>query len=172
MTQQRQALQNEPHSSVSKPAIVDFDLLNPQHNDPQDKTNDNVLNGRVDALLVFFAKRFRSRISVLLRFILPRIKLDENMRVLYDDGSIGSNIIDLVRYYTIPTNTKTTRPTDAVRFGLWLKQIGAPLSVLTRDIFLKRSNEDNISAVKQPLSVPPKSAHNASKSPRSKWKAV
>ena len=105
---------------------------------PKSTTDD-----KVDELLKFFSKRVQSRANTLLRFIIPKINLDENLRIVYGDGTVGSNIIDLVRYVILPKLSSKTRKADSERFALLLRQVGAPNSVIARDLVLNRSTRSD-----------------------------
>ena len=92
-----------------------------------------------DDLAQYFPKRYQQRAHALLKFIRPKLNLDSEMRVEYDDGSTGSNLIDLLRYVLLPKLSESKRPLDSTKFVIWLKRIGAPTSFLTHDIVLRRS---------------------------------
>ena len=62
-------------------------------------------------VLLSLAKENRNAAATLLKQIIPT--LDKNDRFLYRDGTIGSNIVDLLRYYFNETDAK---PSDFEKF--------------------------------------------------------
>lgn len=89
-------------------------------------TKDDVIN--------LFPKRLRSRASLLLHYVLKYLSLDHNDRVVYEDTSPGSHIVDLIRYFIHPRTVKIDRPVDAVKFALALKAKGVPDAAFSRHI--------------------------------------
>ena len=69
-------------------------------------------------------KNLRNRAKVLLHYIDGKIRLSDQQRVIYEDGTTGSHLLDLVRYFTSPL-TKT-RPMDSHQFLTLLHKNGVP----------------------------------------------
>lgn len=45
-----------------------------------------------------------------------RLDLNQQQRVVYEDGVIGSPLVDLFEYFTLPASRKKPRPYDSDRF--------------------------------------------------------
>lgn len=57
---------------------------------------------------------------------------------MYDDGTRGSHLLDLVKYCLYAPIRKLPRPIDAVRFGILLREMDVPDSLLGRSLILRR----------------------------------
>jgi hypothetical protein len=96
--------------------------------------------GRYQEIVDLLPKNLRRKAKILLHYLKNQLRLDDNSRIIYADGGQGSHLLDLVKYYTTPRSVKLSRPVDAVKFGLLLKQIGVPDAALGRELILKRSS--------------------------------
>ena len=83
---------------------------------------------KLTELLTFFPKNYKSRARVFLHYALKYIRLNADDQVVYEDGQIGSNIIDLARYFILPKQSR--RPMDAPNFEAIVNRSGMPRSVL------------------------------------------
>lgn len=104
-----------------------------------------------------FPKRSRSRASLLLHYALKHISLDENERVRYGDGSSGSHIVDLVRYFVNPPAMHIERPIDALKFAMHLRSKGVPEAAFARHVEVASSKVHDTS--KQVARLEPKPRH-------------
>ena len=76
-------------------------------------------------------KNLRNRARMVLYYLEnANIRVNDVQRIVYEDGSLGSHIIDLVRYAISPF--VKTRPLDWPRFKNLLENIGAPKSILAK----------------------------------------
>lgn len=92
--------------------------------------------GDILSLKDLFPKNLRSRAETILRLIGSHVKVSENNSVIYSDNTIGSNIIDLIKYVIIPSGSVMRRPLrayDATLFEKVLKQAGTPDSILAKN---------------------------------------
>ena len=85
-------------------------------------------------ILSLFPKRFKQRAAVVLQYTMKFAKLDENHRIIHTDGSIGSHIVDLIKYFIYPPAMNVERPLDALDFAIKLKEHGIPESSITRHL--------------------------------------
>lgn len=67
----------------------------------------------------------------LLELIQPAIKVRDG-RVLYNDGEIGSYLTDLLKYFL--SSDSASRPIDATKFAILLKELKVPESLLGRKL--------------------------------------
>ena len=94
---------------------------------------------------------------MLIHYLRGNVTIDDNQRVVYPDGTTGSHILDLIRYYVYPSTLKLSRPLDAIEFGMLLKGIGVPTASIGRDLVLNREPHEVITqhtakrAPKRPL---------------------
>jgi hypothetical protein len=72
-------------------------------------------------------KRLRNKGKILITHLGDSIKLNSDKRVVYKDGEVGSNIIDLIKYFV--SNVKK-RPIDAPRFEELIMMSNVPQNVL------------------------------------------
>ena len=84
-------------------------------------------------------KRYQTKAKALIHYLKDRVTLDANERIKYDDGSVGSHIYDMIRFYVYPAALSLKRPLDAVQFGLMLKEIGVPDAAVSRNIVIPQS---------------------------------
>jgi hypothetical protein len=81
--------------------------------------NENVESPTFKEIVDSFPKRLQKKVQALVDQLGNRVKIDSNQRVVYDDGEVGSNIVDLIRYSVSPSTTE--RPIDAPRFDAIMK---------------------------------------------------
>jgi hypothetical protein len=86
-------------------------------------------------ILSLFPNRFKQRAAVVLQYAMRFAELDENHRIIHADGSIGSHIVDLIKYFIYPPVMNVERPLDALDFAIKLKEHGIPESSITRNLF-------------------------------------
>lgn len=106
------------------PTSVNKEIIVTEANDAQDKINIDV-----DSLANFIPKAYRHKGKLLLSFIEPTITLNSRQRVVYEDGTVGSHILDLLRYFLSPF--KTERPLDSKLFEQLINKSSAPDSVMS-----------------------------------------
>ncbi len=125
-----EAVQGNKIDDTLKPETK-IDIINP---------TPNVTEHTVSADLLKFAeilpKNMRSRARILLSSLEGKIKLEEGSnRVTYDDNeSVGSHIIDHLRYVLSPLKMKSPRPLDSEMFYKLLQKTGVPESVFSRNV--------------------------------------
>lgn len=106
-------------------------------------------------VLSLLPKRLRNKGKILLHYLDGEINLDGSNRIIYSDNSLGSHLLDLIRYYTTSAGINIHRPVDAPQFGLLLKRLGVPDAALGRPIVLKRvvkNKNDLFTDEKAPIS--------------------
>jgi hypothetical protein len=87
-------------------------------------------NGLMD-LVQFFPKNCKTKAKLLLSSISGKLTLNDQNRVLYPpNNDVGSNIIDLVKYFT--SSFPMERPLDARRFLKLMENAGVPKSAISR----------------------------------------
>lgn len=92
----------------------------------------------LETVLSLLPKRLKNKGKILAHYLKGKVNLDSNNRVIYSDNSLGSHLLDLIRYYTTSSGINISRPIDALQFGLLLKKLGVPDAALGRPITLKR----------------------------------
>lgn len=101
----------------------------------------------LEQLLEMVPKTYRHKAKVFLNYVMKHISLDDQQRVIYDDEdnndeSVGSNIIDIVRYFVSPYPAE--RPLDAPRFQEVVEKSGVPMYTLhKRKTLLRTSVKDD-----------------------------
>jgi hypothetical protein len=86
---------------------------------------------RFEGVIELLPKAQRTKARILLHYLAPVVKLDVHQRILYQPyGKVGSNLLDLVRYFTSPSYFKVPRPLDAEDFSKLIKQVGVPEAAL------------------------------------------
>ena len=79
-------------------------------------------------LAQFLPKGYRQRAKILLHYLEPFIKLTDKDRVIYENGQLGSHILDLVKYFV--STFQTDRPVDAPKFAKLMDKAGVPNSAI------------------------------------------
>ena len=83
----------------------------------------NNLGNLVDLL----PKNLQNRARMLLHYI-ENVNVNDAQRIVYSDGSVGSHIVDLIRYAVSPF--VKTRPIDWPQFSALLESNNVPVSAL------------------------------------------
>ena len=83
-----------------------------------------------ESLEQLLPKNLRGKAKILLHYLNEVLKLDENDRVIYADGYVGSSVLDLIRYFVSPWVKH--RPLDAPRFKDLMNEAGVPESAIAR----------------------------------------
>lgn len=138
LRQMREASRNSHNSDTS--LVADETAQNLGDSAVSVAKSDHSLQGNInpDEYLELLPKRYRSRGKILLQYLMEnQIGVTSKGRVVYGDGSIGSHLIDLIKYYLHPQGIPVSRPSDSTQFGLLLQQIDVPNSALGRSLFLK-----------------------------------
>lgn len=92
---------------------------------------------KVSGLADLLPKHLRNKARMLLHYLNSQLKLDNQQRVIYGDGSVGSHIIDLVRYNISPF--VKARPLDAPKFAKLMQTAGVPNAAIA-----KKTNKDDL----------------------------
>lgn len=93
-----------------------------------------------EEIVDLFPKSYRNRAKLLVHYIGKSMQL-RNGRIVYKDGMIGSHLLDLLKYYIYPSALKTSRPSDATKFGVLLKQLDVPDSLVSRSLVHVPTNQ-------------------------------
>lgn len=88
----------------------------------------------LESLVDLLPKCYRSKAKTILHHLQDRITLNDIQRVVYDDGTVGSNVLDLIRYFVSPFVKE--RPIDAPDFKKMMNDAGVPEFVFAK----KRDN--------------------------------
>ena len=81
-------------------------------------------------------KNLKARARILLHYLEnANVNVNDVQRIIYADGTVGSHILDLVRYTVAPF--VKTRPLDWPQFKALLENIGVPEAVFGRKIVEK-----------------------------------
>jgi hypothetical protein len=83
-------------------------------------------------LLEMLPKGYQSRGKIILLSIDGKVTLDQQHRVVYANGDVGSHVIDLIRFFVTPRNVQTKRPWDATVFATVMRGCGVPEYLLSR----------------------------------------
>jgi len=76
-------------------------------------------------------RNLQSRARMILHYLdSANVHVNDMQRIVYSDGSVGSHIVDLVRYAISPF--LKTRPIDWPRFKTLLESIGTPDSIMVK----------------------------------------
>ena len=89
-------------------------------------------------VLQLLPPRLRQKARVMLHYLKSKLQVNGEGRVVYSDGTQGSHLYDLLRYYASPAAMSTQRLEDAKQFGILLYEVNAPPSAFTKRLGLKR----------------------------------
>jgi hypothetical protein len=81
---------------------------------------------------------------MILHSIQGKIGLDTYNRVIYSDGSLGSSLIDLLRYFVMPSTLRVPTPLDSPDFYQLLIDFGTPQSAFGNQKNQKLPNNEKI----------------------------
>ena len=108
------------------------DNYNPQPSITVPEITDRTEERRsISDLVQLFPKRQQSRVKLLGHYLDDKVNLDGNDHVIYNDGEVGSHIIDFIRYFVMPFPAK--RPHDAPKFKALMDNSGIPLSIMSKN---------------------------------------
>lgn len=124
---------------------------------------------RMDKLPLLLPKRQQNKAAAIIHFLKSVVNMDSNNRIIYEDGSVGSHLLDLLRYYTSPISIMKDRPLDALKFGLLLRKAGVPEYAIGRQLVLKRKADAG-----KPVSVAKrvKNGNGQRSTTKFKWKTI
>lgn len=143
-------------TAISEPQMPSASVVE-EKEEPTAKSNEPDLHeSATEEITKLFPKRSRSRASLLLHYVMKNMSLDGNQRVMYNDGSRGSHIVDLVRYFINTSAMHIDRPIDAIKFAMELKSKGVPEAAFSRHIGVTASKVQNLRGL----------AHKSEPSPR------
>jgi len=72
----------------------------------------------------FLPKSYQGKAKVVMHYLALHVRLTKKDRIIYPDGTIGSHILDLVKFAVSVFDSE--RPDDASRFIKLLKELGVP----------------------------------------------
>jgi len=87
---------------------------------------EGISKGVVDLL----PKNLQKKSGLILSVLGDHLKLNDQNQIIYADNSIGSNIHDLLRYFTSSVHMSPGRPFDANQFSNLIEKTGVPDSAL------------------------------------------
>lgn len=83
---------------------------------------------RFNFFITLLPKNIRAKATMLMHYIDKLVRITDEGIVQYDDGSYGSNIIDLLKYFCSSGYLNMPKPIDADKLETLLKETGAPQS--------------------------------------------
>lgn len=87
-----------------------------------------------DAFIELLPKNMQRKASVLVHSIQNYIDMDDNGRIIYEDGSVGSSVFDHIRYWISNQGKEgIRRPVDFEQFAKLLRDKGVPKSAIAKD---------------------------------------
>ena len=102
---------------------------NIQQNKPLVNLHEQVEENKLVQLAELLPKNMRSRARIVLHYLENgNVTVNELQRIVYQNGAVGSHIIDLTRYAVSPF--MKTRPIDWPQFHALLQNLGVPTSAL------------------------------------------
>ena len=102
---------------------------NIQENKPVVNLHKEVEEKKLVHLAELLPKNMRSRARIVLHYLENgNVTVNDLQRVVYQNGAVGSHIIDLTRYAVSPF--MKTRPIDWPQFSALLQNLGVPSSSL------------------------------------------
>ena len=78
--------------------VTQYNPKNPQHTTIVDTIEEGSLHDERGDMVNLFPKRQQNKAKLLIGH-LKHVKVDTNNRVIYGDGTVGSSLYDLVRYF-------------------------------------------------------------------------
>lgn len=87
-------------------------------------------DSKLSTLPDLLPKAYRAKAKIIVHYLLNKIELDNNQRVIYPDKVVGSHILTLLRYFVSPFVKE--RPVDAPKFEKLMKNLGVPDYVYTK----------------------------------------
>ena len=84
----------------------------------------------LSSLAELLPKRLQNKAKILLHYLDGNVQVNDKQRIVYSDGSVGSHVLDMVRYFVSPFVKQ--RPLDAPQFETLLKALGVPDSATVR----------------------------------------
>jgi hypothetical protein len=100
----------------------------------QSSVQPNEEKPKISELASLLPKNMQSRARMMFHYIENAVSVNDTQRIVYDDGTVGSHVIDLVRYAISPF--VKSRPVDWPQFSKLLQTLGVPESIIA-----KRSNQ-------------------------------
>ena len=91
-------------------------------------------NKRGSFFIGLLPKNIQGKANLLMHYVNKVVQVTEEGIVQYDDGSYGSNIIDLLKYFCSSRNFRVKKPFDADKLEKLLKEAGAPLSAFGKTV--------------------------------------
>ena len=100
-----------------------------QENKPLVNFHEQAEEKKLVQLAELLPKNMRSRARIVLHYLESgNVTVNDLQRIVYQNGSVGSHIIDLTRYAVSPF--MKTRPIDWPQFSALLQNMGVPSSSL------------------------------------------
>ena len=88
----------------------------------------------VSQTVALLPKTSRSKAKILGQHLVNNLHIDENGRIVYPDGSFGSDFIDTLKYFTAPKSGKARAPFDVVKMTAFLRDTHFPIPAVSRDV--------------------------------------
>ena len=117
------------HENVEENKSLPDTNKNVQENKPFVNFHKEVEEKKLVHLAELLPKNMRSRARIVLHYLESgNVTVNDLQRIVYQNGSVGSHIIDLTRYAVSPF--MKTRPIDWPQFSALLQNMGVPSSSL------------------------------------------
>jgi hypothetical protein len=100
----------------------------------EDKPKEN------EDLLNLLPKTYRSRAKVILHYLLPNIKLNDNKQVVFSDGTVSAHILDYLRYVINPMRMHA--PVDIAKFMALMNNLGVPKTVYSNHVIYAKDDDN------------------------------
>jgi hypothetical protein len=118
----------ESKSGVVKPEAPQVPV---QSEPPHVSLHAKVSQSNFSDLPSLLPKNMRSKARVLVHYLENGgVVINDMQRIVYDDGSVGSHILDLIRYAV--SRFSKSRPLDWPKFQELLGKLGAPTSAIVQ----------------------------------------
>ena len=96
-----------------------------------------------DTVIQLMSKNLQKKATLIMHYLKNKISLTKEGNVVYPDQSVGSNLYDLLKYFTTPKHMSPPRPFDASEFQQLMNENGVPLSALGSGKSLDRTEKLN-----------------------------
>ena len=85
---------------------------------------------KLSELASLLPKNLQSRARMLFHYLENNVRVNDMQRIVYEDGTVGSHVIDLTRYAISPF--VKSRPVDWPQFSKLLENLGVPESIIAK----------------------------------------
>ena len=91
-------------------------------------------NSLISEVLDLLPKRIQGKAKILATHLSKQMKFSDDGRVIYPDGSFGSPLIDILKYFCSPKSglVRVKAPFDVRKMTEYLSETNAPMSATTK----------------------------------------